>query len=909
MGQSLPLRLLVPTKLSPPAAQATWIRRERLLARLGPMPAPGLTLVIAPAGFGKSTLVAQWLDRRMNQGGAAAADTLHPSSFTLHPSAWLTLDEFDQDGHRFIAYLAGAIERVAPGVLPGLAALLTARELPPLYVVAQALLVDLSALPGGLTLVLDDYHAITAETIHQTVAYLLRNWPPACRLVIVSRIDPPLPLARLRAMRRLTELRTADLRFDEGEAAALLAGLFGRTPDAALVAALHGETEGWALALQLAALASQQSGAPHLPAATSRAVAEYLADEVFEQQPAAIRSALLALAVPERVCAGLVAALLDLSDDLMQAEGVLEQLVRANLFLLPLDAEGRWHRFHPLFRNLLLRRLAVSGGPEALRALQLRAARWLEINGLAEEALRTYLAANAEERAAELVENLLHANLGRDVSATPPEYWLHTLPPGLIARRPGLELIAARLASFNTDVAALEAALERVDALLAQPEAERSLPWPTFNGDRATLRGSLRYWQGRPAEAICELQAALAIGPVPTLASQALHLLGKALVADDRYDEGVALIEGSPAAEPARYLSLCGMHATAGTTARLAGDAESLAAAVAAHKLGGFWICYGEAYRGRAAYDCSDLEAAAAHFAAVAQRRYQINAPIYSGCLTGLAQIAVLRGDLDGAARYADEAHAFAGEVGGAYLRHQALACAARLALVRGDLAAALDAGEAIGADMHQGINTWFEVEPPRLTRARMLILRGDRAGLAQADALVAAVASEAEVLHNVRPLVCALATGALLRQAEGRLAQVRATLEQAVALAAPRGLVRALADHAPHLVSPLRELARQGVAREYLDSVLAACETPKDGATARAAQPAPQSPTLLTRRELEVLALLAERWSDKEIAARLVIAPHTVRKHTSSIFGKLGVGSRREAVKVGQALGLLPKL
>jgi LuxR family maltose regulon positive regulatory protein len=897
VASSPPVRLLVPTKLSPPAAQPTWVRRERLLARLGP--GPVLTNVVAPAGFGKSTLVAQWLDSRQPPQAAA----------------WLTLDEFDQDGHRFLAYVAGAIERVAPGATAGTTALLTAREQPPLYVVVQALLVDLSALPGGLTLVLDDYHAIAAEPVHQAVAYLLRNWPPACRLVIVSRIDPPLPLARLRAARRLVELRAADLRFSEDEAASLFAGLLGRAPDAALVAALHEETEGWAIALQLGALASQQAAAPSLPGAASKEIAEYLADEVFDQQPAPVQRALLALAVPERVCAGLAAALLDPPGDLLRAEEALEQLVRANLFLLPLDAERRWYRFHHLFRNLLFRRLAVSAGQEGMRALQLRAARWLADNGLAEEALRTFLAAGAEDAAAELVEGLLHANLGRDVSTARPEYWLSLLPTDLVARRPGLGLIAARLASFNTDVPALEAALARVDALLAAPGAEpRQPPWPTFEGDRATLAGSLRYWQGRPCEAIAELETALALGPVPSLASQALHILGKALVADGRYDEGVGLIEAGRAGasapgvdDAARYLSLCGMHATAGAVGRLAGDAERLAAAVAARKLGGFWVCYAEAYRGRAAYERSDLAAAAGHFAAVAQRRYQINAPIYIGCLTGLAQIAILCGDLDGAAQYEREAHTFAGEVGGAFLLHQALACAVRLALARGDLEAARAHAEGIGADIHQGINTWFEVEPPRLSRARALILGGG-AGLARAEALVAAVVSEAEPLHNVRPLVCALAVRAGLRQAQGRPAEARADLERAVALAAPRGFVRALADRGPALEPLLREVARRGGDREYLGAVVAALGQASPGAAPPAvAPPTALVPELLTPREMEVLALLAERWSDKEIAARLVIAPHTVRKHTSSIFGKLGVSSRREAVTAGRALGLLP--
>lgn len=904
------LKLLVPTKLSPPPAQPRWVRRERLIARLGPGPQVGLTVVIAPAGFGKSTLVAQWLQEAQEAERAEARGAAPPPSF-----AWLTLDEHDQDGLRFLAYVAGAIERVLPEAMVATRPLLAATEPPPLYVVAQALLVDLSALPARLTLVLDDYHAITAEPVHQAVGYLLRNWPSTCRLVILSRIDPPLPLARLRAAQQLNEVRAADLRFTPDEAGALLANLFGRTPDAAEVAALYQETEGWAIALQLAALAAQQNPSVSRAPTAARQITEYLADEVFDQQPSSIRLALLALAVPERICAGLGAALLGPPDDLFQAEEILDQLVRANLFLLPLDGEGRWYRFHPLFRNLLLRRLALSVGKDALRMLELRAARWFEAEGLFEEALRHYLAAGAEEAAADLVERHMFLNLGREVSTAPPGFWLRMLPEGLSERRPGLALIGARLSSFNTDVPALEARIAQVDALLEAPAtAAPPLPWPTFMADLATLRGSLRYWQGRPAEAIAHLHAALELGPITPLAIQALHILGKALVAEGRYAEGVAAMQaGLPTAAGAlgrlnlvaRALALCGMHATAGTVADLAADAGRLSEAVAALGLGDFWVCYAEAYSGRAAYERSDLGAAARCFAAVVRRRYQINAPIYVGCLTGLTQIAIIQGDLDGAAAYTHELRTFAGEVGGAYPLHQALGCAVRLALARGDLAAAREVAQGIGRDFHEGINTWFGVEPPRLSQATALLASGDRASLAQADALLAEYLAEVEPLHNVRLQVGALATQALLRQAQGRQADALATLERAIALAAPRGFVRSLVDRGPALEPLLVALAERSAHGAYLAGVLSAFGNERQPHEA-VARLAPAVPELLTPRETEILALLAARWSDKEIAAQLVIAPNTVRKHTSTIFSKLGVGGRREAVEVARALGLL---
>jgi LuxR family transcriptional regulator, maltose regulon positive regulatory protein len=905
----------VPTKLLAPQPNSAWVRREQLLDRLSTLRSTTrVTLIVAPAGFGKSTLAAQWFRDTQPPANPAQGTPHAPPAF-----AWLTLDEYDQDAARFLAYVASAIEQALPDALPVARPLLAAPDPPPLYMLLQALLIDLSALPANLTLVFDDYHAITVEPIHQVVAYLLRHLPTNCHLMILSRTDPPLPLARLQATQQLAEVRAVDLRFTDAEAAALLTNLLGHRPEDALVAALQNETEGWPLALHLAALTQTPFLAPERTLQTTmRQIAEYLADEVLDRQPAPIQMALLTLAVPERFCPELAAALLDPPVTAVEAEDLLSQLIHANLFLIPLDAEWRWYRFHSLFRNMLLRRLLLTAGKGGLATLQLRTGRWLAAEGLFEEALRQFLAAGAEVAAAELVECQLSVNLGRELSAGPPGYWLRLLPAGLIARRPGLALIEARLASFHTDVPALAAALTRVETLLAAPECEEPVnPWPAFSGDLATLQGSLHYWQGRPQEAIHVLQSALELGPVPPLASQALHLLGKAFVAAGRYAEGVRVIQaGVTSASPrlgahdraTRALALCGMHAIAGSTDDLSRSAEALADAVDSLRLSDFWICYAEAYRGRVAYERSDLEAAARHFAAVTSRKYQINAPIYMGCLLGLAEISLIRGHFEPAAVYGQEAQAFAGEVGGLFLYHQAQGFQVRLALARGDLALARVLSEKIGPDMHEGINTWFTVEAPRLSQVMALIRTADPASLEQAEALLAVYLAEVEPMHNIQRQVAALAIQALLRYTQGRRPEALGTLEAAVALAASRGYVRTLLDRGPALVLLLRILAERGIHAAYLQRVLAN-DKPAQTRPAQTERPRPASaiPEMLTRREMEILALLAERWSDKEIATRLVIAPNTVRKHTSTIFEKLGVNSRREAVHIARVIGLLP--
>jgi LuxR family maltose regulon positive regulatory protein len=907
-----PLALLVPTKLAPPQPNPLWVARERLLALLDAGPHARLTVVVAPAGFGKSTLVAQWIEgRKSNACGAAD---------TLHPYAWLTLDEHDHDGLRFLAYVAGAVEQAAPDVLQMTRPLLVAPEPPPLYMVAQALLVDLSALPAGLTLVLDDYHEVVAEPVHQIVAYLLRHLPPACRLVIVSRVDPPLPLARLRAEQQLTEVRVADLRFTIGEAEALLAGLLGGTPDPRLVGALHAETEGWAIALQLAALAVNEADATQRPLSVAmRPIGEYLAEEVFDRQPAPVRAALQSLAVPERVCAGLAAALLDPPGDLVRAEDLLDRLVQANLLLVPLDAEGRWYRFHHLFRDMLLRRLALQGGKQAVAALQLRAARWLEAEGLPEEAVRRYLAAGAEEAAGALVERLLAPELGRDVSRLRPGQWLRLLPQPLVARRPGLALLEARIGFTTLNVPAIVAGLARVDELLAAPGAAGAPPpWPTFPADLAVLRGTLSYFRGRSGEAIDALETVLDHEVGLALGGQTLMLLGRAYVSADRYAEGVRRIAGTDDKPPAgrgsagrinRSIALCTMHGLAGGVDELAAEAQRLAEAVAAAQAGGHLVCYAEANLGRAAYERSDLGAAAAHFAEVVRRRHETNFAFAIGSLAGLALIAAAHGAHEEAAAYAQEVRTIAAEAGSLFARNEALGCTVRLALARGDVPAAVEAAEAIAPDPQVGSSSWYALELPQLTKAAALIAAGGEPGLARAEVLTAEVLALVEAQHNVRPQICALATLALLSRARGREDEAQATLARALGLAAPRGYVRALADRGPGLEPPLRALAARGAAPEHVARVLAAL---RPGAAleprAPTVHPGGALPEVLTRRELEILNLLAERWSDKEIARRLVIAPNTVRKHTSTLYDKLGVSGRREAVDAARALGLLPK-
>jgi LuxR family maltose regulon positive regulatory protein len=894
---SLPA-MLVPTKLMMPQLRSTLVPRTRLLAQLDAHPAARLIMVIAPAGFGKSTLVAQWL---------IAANRRSPTT----AAAWLTLDEHDQDGLRFLNYLAGAICYQLPDALPLTRPLLAAREPPPLYVIMQALLIDLSALDDTLTLVLDDYHLIKSDAIHQALTYLLRHLPPQCQIVLISRVDPPLPQVRLRAEGALLEVRASELRFNREETSELFARLHPQHVEEALVTRVYQQTEGWAIALQLAALANQQSTRGTALALASRQIAEYLAAEVLAQQTSTVQEHLVTLAIPERFCAELAVALLAEPDQRQAAEYQIEQQIRSNQLLLPLDGDGRWYRFHHLFRDLLLRQLRLNKSDSAINALQMRAATWFAEAGHVEEALRLFLAADAEDDAAALVEQHVVRDIQHGAVNSSIGSWLRFLPAELIERRPGLTLVAARLASLSLDLGSVQSHLTRIDTLLDVPT--RALPWPQFAADRAALTGIMLFWQGNAEAAFAHLQYAVNHSTAIMPMGQIFLYFGLAFVGNDQYAEGHArLMLTLPDVGEAldvvtsryyRYTSLCGMHLMAGKLHALARDAHALADHIAAAGLGTATATYAAYCLGLAAYERSDLVEAAAQFSVLTQLKYQVNATTYIAGLVGITLTLLAQGAYGEAASYVAEANHFADESGGAFLRNQALACSARLAFAQGDKAAAMQAAIAITPDIHLGSSPW--VETPRLTQARIFIASSEPTMLSAAETILDGCMAEIDALHHTRLRIAALTIRALLYQQQGRRDAALTLLEQTLQQAAPHEFVRSFVDAGQPLQPLLYAFRERHSCADYVQRLLLTYR-PTDVLPPLPALFSPL-PEMLTRREREILALLAERWSNREIAERLVVTVNTVRKHTSTIYDKLGVNSRREAVASARALGLLP--
>ncbi len=512
------------TKLYVPVPRLDTVPRPRLLARLNTGLAANckLTLISAPAGFGKTTLLSSWIaglrlpvEDGAQTGAATQATGQNPKSAIPNRVAWLSLDERDNDPVRFLTYLVAAVQTLAPDVGTGVMAALQAPQPPPPEVLLAALLNDIAGTSSPCILVLDDYHALDSPSVDAALAFLLDHLPPQLLLIIATREDPNLPLGRLRARGQLTELRAADLRFTPVEAAEFLNRVMDLGLSAEEIAALESRTEGWIAGLQLAALSmrGQPDNAHFIQNFTGshRFVLDYLLEEVLHRQSAEIQTFLLRTSILDRLCG-------PLCDILQRDEGersrtetqpatvILEYLERVNLFLVPLDDERRWYRYHHLFGDLLRKQLRQDFAPDQIVALHLRASAWYERNGLALEAFRHATLAHDVERAERLIGSPdMHLHFRSVV--TPIRDWLAALPQEVLDARPILWIRSATLALISGQTTGVEEKLQAAEKSLrgvALDDATRDLL-----GQIACARATLALTRYDPETMLVQARRAL----------------------------------------------------------------------------------------------------------------------------------------------------------------------------------------------------------------------------------------------------------------------------------------------------------------------------------------------------------------------------------------------------------------
>lgn len=925
---------LVRTKLSRPRVTSDLVPRPRLLERLSQRLWRPLTLVSAPAGYGKTTLVSTWLETWDG------------------PNAWLSLDVHDSDLTAFLNYLVAAIQTMFPRACQESAGLLRTASLPPVPVIAGTLLNELSDIDQPYVLVLDDYHTIREQSVHELLRELLRHPPEGMRLVLVTRRDPLLPLARMRAQGLVTEIRTEDLRFTTEEATALLQQWIELPLDEATVSLLERTTEGWVTGLRLVVLSVRHRGdLDNLVTGlhgSSRYVTDYLMSEVLTRQPPEIQDLLVKSSILDRFCAplcdavrfggaeslissGVTAVGVRPTEPPEQFEGTapvasdqighsgqayLEKLAEANLFLVPLDDEGHWFRYHHLFQQFLLYQLEQRQSSDEIAALHARASGWFAQSGLIEEAMHHALAADDTPGAVQMVAQHRHRLMNRDQWQTLSR-WLRLFPTQVVEGEPELLMVEAWLKQMRTQLADLPVVLDRVEYLLAQSvrkaDATRHLL-----GEIDVIRAIVDYYSVEAESALVQLNRAQAVLPrdlqyVRNIASMyagyANQMAGHLNAVTDAISAGLLEVPRNEMHRTRLLITLSIVYWMEADLDKLRLAARRcIEAAQKANSVLG--LSGGEYFLGCAHYQHNDLDAAERHFRFVVERPYLSHGYTFAQASFGLASTYQALGRPDQARQVADSSVDFVLKSDNAFLLLVARAYQAELAARQGRLALASRwASQASPTRKRQAMTGFYG---PQLTLPKILLAQDTVESRRKATGLLAELRSFVESIHNTRFLIEVLGLQALLHQAQDEESAALDALEQAIILAQPGGLVRLFVDLGPNLEPLLIQLSRDGVAPAYLAQILAAFRSSglQTGDVPMDDKPQPAHPELvetLTNREMDVLLLLAERKTNKEIAGELGISTETVKRHASNLYRKLGVRNRRQAVARARGLGLVP--
>jgi LuxR family maltose regulon positive regulatory protein len=786
------------------------------------------------------------------------------------------------------------------------------------------LLNDITTISDSFILVLDDYHVIDSKPVDQALTFLVEHQPPRMHLVIATREDPPLPLARLRVRGQLTELRAADLRFTPVEAAEFLNQMMGLKLSDADIAALEARTEGWIAGLQLAALSMQgrSDAANFIQAFTGshHFILDYLVEEVLQRQPEHVRNFLLQTAILDRLSSPLCDAVTERED----GKGMLEALERGNLFVIPLDDQRQWYRYHHLFAEVLQAHLREAQ-PERVSMLHLRASEWYEQNGLRSDAIRHALAAKDFECAAGLIEL---ARPAMDLSYQSSTWlgWVKALPDVLIRTRPVLSVGYAWALLDGGELEASEAHLQ---------DAERWLDVPT---DKVVVVDKEQFRSLPASIAAARAYRSLALGDVPGTVKyaqqtleltpeddQARHMQATSLLGLAQYTSGNLQAAERSLVDFHTNLRKTGEIPTlVGITFLLADirvalgrlhEAESIyqqSLRIATGQGEPMPIGTVDLYRGLAELyvERGDLEAAAQHLSTSQKLGEQTPVTDWAHRLcVSQARLKEVQGDLDGALALLDEAERV-------YIRsplpdvRPVAALKTRIWLKQGRLV------EALGWAREQGLSVDDEIRYARefehVTLARVLIAAGksdrEAGSLDEATRLLGRLLQAAETGGRLGSAIQILLLQALAFQARGDFPHAFAVLERALALAEPQGYVRIFVDEgeAMRLLIEKQSRNRDHLLSGYADKLLAAFAQPVAAPKSAIIHQKSDMIEPLSERELEVLKLLRSELSGPEIAQQLIVSLHTLRTHTNNIYNKLGVNNRRAAVRRAEELDLL---
>ncbi len=941
---------LLTTKLYIPPVRPELVPRPRLIERLNDGLNGKLTLISAPAGFGKTTLLSEWIHQYAEEQPIPPASQLprSPAQF-----AWLSLGDEDNDPIRFFNYVIAALETLHEDVGADARALLQSPKPPPLKSILTLLINSLATLPdtpstqsGQCTvLVLDDYHVIEENSIHEAMAFLLDHMPPHMHLVIASRVDPPLPLARLRTRGQLVELREANLRFTRDEALAFLNQAMEIGLSSEDVVALEARTEGWAAGLQLAALSMRGRDRERIPefiaafSGSHRHVIDYLAEEVMAQQPDKIHDFLCQTAILDRLTAPLCDAVTGRED----SDALLRQLDVTHLFLVPLDDQRKWYRYHHLFADFLRSHLRQDM-PDRITDLHRRAAEWYQRQGLTTEAVGHALSAADFERAADLIEEVVEATMMRSEIAT-LHSWVEALPDDIMRAHP-------RLCVYQAWVLLLTGhPLETAEALLR--EAEETDMTGSVAGEVILFRALIATYQGDARQSVELAQEALELLPEDSLFLRSLtagflgvnYLWSGDIAAARRALDEAASISQKVGNLMNAVLALCHLAEVAMIQGQPF-EGQSLynqAIELAVDEQGRPRPISGVALIGLGGLlrEWNDLEAAERHIIEGIELTRKWGEV---GGISGYGQLARLKqaqGDIKGARQAIQTAEQIAKNFDAMQVDDRLVdVYQVRLWIAEGNLEAATHWAGERGLTPDVSLN---EMEKKQAGGTSVSLIRSiEYIMLAQvyiaqnrpdeALRVLGSMLQATEAAGWTAFVIQILTLQALALQARGDTSEAMAALERALLLAEPGGFVRVFVDEGEPLAALLRQTTSRGIAPGYVSKLQSALDAEvqrskgaeeqpvlsvprgsggdkRNLVTFSPPHPSPPAPPLvepLSERELEVLELIAAGLSNREIADCLVVAISTVKTHINNIYRKLDVSKRIQAVARARELNLL---
>ena len=883
---------LLLTKIFIPPPRPKSVSRPHLIQKINESLLCKLTLISAPAGFGKTTLVSDWV------AGCG------------QPVAWLSLDKGDNDPARFLIYLIVALQTINTEIGTGLLVALRSPQPPPPDMILTTLLNEITTFPNNFNLVLDDYHMIESKVVDSALTFLIEHLPPQMHLIIATREDPHLPLARLRARGQSIELRAADLRFTPAEAAEFLNQVIGLNLTEENITALESRTEGWIAGLQLASLAMQtlqgrQDTSSFIESFTGshHFVLDYLIEEVLQQQSEIVLTFLLSTSILERMCGSLCETVL--GNPSVNGQEILEYLEHANLFIVPLDNERRWYRYHHLFAELLRQRLQLSLTPKnevkSLSEYHIRASQWFEDNGLELEAFRHATVADDVERVEHIIEGKGIPLYVRG-ALVPICNWLASLPLVLLSARPSLGVMYATLTLMGGQTTGVEEKLRLAELALTSTQ-QQAMPIEKTRdliGQIAAARATLALTRYQPEDMITQAQRALdylhpdnqtsRVRAIWTLGF-AHQVLGDRIGARQAFSEAVAISQASG-----------NIRFTIVATISLAVIQEfenHLHQAVETYQ-SGLQLAgdypqpfENEAHLGlaRIFYEWNDLVAAEKHGQQALQLARQFDRVIdrFIRCEVFLARLKLAQGDVIGAAVMLAETEQSVRQNNFVHRMPEVAAAQVLVLLRQGDFREADHLAQKYDLSLSQ---------------ARVHLAQGNpSASLEVLESYSQRIEAKGWVDEHLKVLVLK----AVALDTHDEKEKAVHLLGEALKIANPEGFTRLFLDEGPPMAHLLSEAASQGVKQDYIGKLLAEFEALKGKSVKIIARPLHQHLVEpLSLRELEILHLLAKGLSNRVIAERLFLALDTIKGHNRNIFNKLEVQSRAEAVIRARELGLL---